>query len=259
MTFAKVDRPPVPVPQCLKEPKMHTTPPDLQAKELSFFDEENPRSLIRLLPPAVAQQVRLLWKGDDGYLLGLSEYDLFKECRNKGRQPQAVDNMIRVKFWLEYDRCQATGDSQIFMTHVISRTIGKEAFYKYFLTDTKRLAWMLCPSTDYRVQMEEALSFGVQKLRQFFEETDWTDTSVRGLERFLMAFRLLDERLNGARALPGKKPIEHIGKQVQGPVIGEERDKANEVVQDSIDKEIEERAERVRKLREKVASQGSNA
>lgn len=232
---------------------MHTTPPDLQAKELSFFDELNPRSLVNLLPPAVAKQVRLLWSGEHGHLLGMSEYDLFKELRNQGRQPQAIDNMLRVKFWLEYDRCQGTGDIQMLMTHVIENTIGKESFYKYFLNDHRRLAWLLCPSVDYKAQMTEALSFGVMKLRQLFEETDWSASATpRGLERFMMAFRMLDERLNGTRVIPGRKPV--ADHQQQGPVMGEERSVVSEAVVDSVDKDIEEREARIQKLREKIAS-----
>lgn len=232
---------------------MHTAPPDIAAKELSFFDETNPRSVVNLLPPAVGLQVRRLWRSEDGYLLGLSEYDLFKELRNKGRQPQAVDNMLRVKFWLEYDRCQETGDPSMVMTHVTSRLIGRESFYKYFLTDPKRLAWMLCPSTDYRASMDEALSFGVLRIRKFFEDTDFEDLrGARDLSAFLAAFRMLDERLNGCKAVPGKRARTDSFMGAQGDVKPSERTMVNEAVAGDVDREIAEREERVAKLRMKI-------
>ncbi len=231
--------------------QMEKTAPDQVVKGMTFFDESNPRSLISLLPPLIGKQVRLLWKSDDGYLLGLSEYDLFKELRRKGRQPQAVDNMLRVKFWLEYDKCQEMGLPFMVMSNVTARLMAKEMFHKYFLTDPKRLAWMLCPSTDYKASMEEALSFGVLKMRQLFEDTDFS--GAKDLGKFLSAFRLLDERLHGARTFPGKRAAAVGG---QGPVEQGERDEVGEGIANTVEQEIQERELRVAKLRLKIEKQG---
>jgi hypothetical protein len=229
---------------------IHTIAPDFQAKQLSFFEENNPRSLVNLVPPSVARQLRLLNEGPDSMLLGLSEFDLWKELRTRNRLPQAVDNMLRVRFWLEYDRVQANGEDKMIMAYVLGRLIANETFYKFYIVDPRRLAWLCCPMVDYQSAMQECLSFGVMRIRQLFEDTDFNaKDGGRKFERFIMMFRMMDERLNGA--LKVTKHNRAPGDAAVGPVRDEERVDVEVAIASDIDEEIRIRRERIEKLREK--------
>lgn len=147
---------------------MHTSIKFNSRRELVFFDETNRRSLVNLVPEAIAILIKKLWKSDDAYLLGMGETRLRGELIRRGKNPSVTDSRIRLQFWLEYDRAQDSDSKSIpkmDMAYVIGRQISKESFYTHYLTDPCALAWVICPPVIYETSIEEALREATEKLR----------------------------------------------------------------------------------------------
>ena len=144
---------------------------------------------------------------------------------------------------MEYDRVQGTGDPLMNMSNIIGRTVSRETYYAWILGDPIRFSWQLCPPVDYEHAMREALQVGVMKLRHALETADFStedNRSNRRLDKFLIVFRLLEERLNGFKVIPGRAPI---SKNVV--VRPEERGEVADVEYDSIELKLKAAKERL--------------
>jgi hypothetical protein len=225
---------------------------------MSFFDESDPRSLVNILPEVIANRIRDLGRSPFGYLLNLDESALYRELARNNKMPKATDNVLRTKFWMEYDRAQGCGDPLMNVSQIIGRTVSRELFYKHYTTDYLRFSWVLCPPLDYEAAMREALLVGVQKLRHFLDNADFSkDTSLssRNMQKFLTVFRLLDERLNGFKVLPGKIPTksDSLPKRKTDRVTIEE---VGELEMDSMEVKLKKAKDRLASLKEKVGGTG---
>lgn len=148
---------------------MHSRNQKNNRKEIVFFDEKNPRSLVNLLPEALGKRLRDAWKSEDAYLFGLSERRLRRDLVGRGKAPSATDSRIRLQFWLEYDRIQvedALRIPEMNMAYVIGFAMAKEAFYTHYITDNCALAWLLCPPVQYVDALEEVLRESMERVRE---------------------------------------------------------------------------------------------
>jgi hypothetical protein len=143
--------------------KNNTTPTLLgeenAAFELSYYDDTNPKALVNLVPPRIAE---LMQDKYTKYLLGLS---------NRGRQrkikPDTTLNRLRVSFWKEYDLALAN-KREIIITNVYAGICSKE-YFDGQVENIESLAWILSPTTSYVNMLEESLNFGLERLREILE------------------------------------------------------------------------------------------
>lgn len=151
---------------------MHHTNQRDRRKELTFFDTQNSRALSALLPEPFARQIRNLWDGTDSELLGMSDVSLMRVLRKVGKVPTPLDHRLRMQFWFEYDRIQSEEfvDSKMNMSYVIGHAIAKESFYKFYITDPHRLAYMLCPPVEYVESLRAAITHSVFVLQEIMEQ-----------------------------------------------------------------------------------------
>lgn len=135
-----------------------------------FWDETDPGSVINLVPDQVRACIKKLSKSEHAELLTLTETDLYRRLQQLNQQPNPTDNRLRIKFWLEYARCHETdATSKIIVTNITAGVCSRELFYKHYITNLPRLAWMLCPPTSFTHKCEEALSYGVDQVRKLLE------------------------------------------------------------------------------------------
>lgn len=132
---------------------------------VSLLDKSDPRSLVRLLPPAVATALESAYEIDPA-LFGMDERVLLVNLRAKKQTPTITDNRLRLKFWNEYDRVQASGLSDMNMTNVVSGICSRQFFYDHYLKAPEHVAWMLCIPASYEVVLEEGLQFGLEQMRE---------------------------------------------------------------------------------------------
>lgn len=174
--------------------------PSTASRELSITDAENSRSIVRLVPPAVSQLFQdHIFTHEEFF--NLDEKELYKRLRDTNAQPSPTDNRLRLKFWMEYDRVQDRQESQINITNVVAGICSREFFYKNYLKNPYKCAWLLCPPAGYMVKAEEALEFSLEQLRDLLEQPHIgaggkVDTKLGELK--VKIFAMLDARVKGA-------------------------------------------------------------
>ncbi len=161
-------------------------------------DSDNPRHVLNLVPDAVRRSMERI----------PAEYLLMDEVELESHAPRQkwtlVDRRLRTAFWIEYARAQDAGTGMQ-MTLVYSGTCSRPYFYNTILESKSKLAYIMSPPTNYALAMEEALNFGVMRLREILDFPLYT-TDKDGIERpdakvadvILKTVALIDQRVKGA-------------------------------------------------------------
>lgn len=129
---------------------------------------DGPDSLISLLPPKVAAMILAALESHP-HLFDKSETELFQYLRGEQATPTPSDNRLRIKFWIEYDRCRMRQERKLAINHVIAGICYQEYFYAHYLPNPFKLAWMVCMPTGYAVKTMESLEFGIDRMRSILE------------------------------------------------------------------------------------------
>ena len=139
--------------------------------EVVLFDKANPRALCNVLPEPVFRQVQNLYNSEDSYLIGLSDSELIREAKLRGKIYGTLDFNLRARFWGEYGRFLTENDHRghMSMPYVLGRRIPKETFYKHYITDPLKLAWLLKPTIPYEEQIDAVLCLVMSKLLEMLE------------------------------------------------------------------------------------------
>lgn len=152
---------------------MHKSTHMDRRRELTLFDPESMRSLAQLLPEGMVHQIKYVYESDEyRTLLSLDERALCADLRRKGFDPGVRDYHLRYQFWQEYDSAQANENRvnpQINMSKVLRRTIPKESFYRDYITDHRKLVFLLTPPSEYRAEMEMVLYRSMDKMMDILD------------------------------------------------------------------------------------------
>jgi hypothetical protein len=163
--------------------------------EMIIRDQSHPRSVVNLVPVAVANAILRLpedYVDKDEDTLRI----IFEERQWK---PSTLDDRIRFSFWKEYDSAQSNV-RQMIMTHVYYGLCSRESFY-LLIQNKQRVAWMVCPPADYMLAAEEALTYGLEQLRDILSRphvsmVGTVDAKAAGVK--LEIVKMLDSRVKGA-------------------------------------------------------------
>lgn len=210
-------------------------------QDVVINDAENPRSVVSLVPPVVAERISQVPKD---YLV-MDERSLKEELIRSGKRPSPMDNRARIAFWIEYNNAQNNGRS-MFMTNVYGGVCSREHFYNALLTDKQRTAWLVCPPTQYLIAMEEMLSFGMDRVRDEILTLPVVnkkgEPNPRMAQVILDAVKMIDQRIKGAviQRVETKNLHVHAGKS--------QMDKGSTTVQgmSELDKKLDELEKRAR-------------
>lgn len=119
---------------------------------VSVKDRSNPRAIINLIKNTAFEQA-ILAVPDEYYL---SE-------DNHPVRVSVTDDMIKTAFWNEYDLAQAKAKN-INVENIYVRCCSRDYFFKQFLTNSRKVAWLLTPPPSYEVMLDALLSKGLQRL-----------------------------------------------------------------------------------------------
>ncbi len=176
-----------------------------QPQPPGIWDFADPRSVVQVVTPAIAQAFEAAKKLEPLLFL-MDERDLYRKLKKEDKLPSATDNRLRLKFWIEYDRCLQDGGKFI-IGNVYANTISTEYFYNKYLKRPDKIAWLLCIPTGYKTKAEEALEFGLEQLRDVLElphsfkriikgrEVEYIDSKLAMVK--LSIVKMLDDRLKG--------------------------------------------------------------
>jgi len=173
-----------------------------ETQPVVLFDQADPRSLLNLLSPVMRRAVEdTLFDQETQKLMAMDELDLYKHIKaTEGMSITPTDNRLRLKFWMEYDYCQAYMAKEIDHRRVIAGVCTYEQFVRTFLKSPHKVAWLLCPPTGYVIKANEALEFGLDQLRDILEIPHHTpggkvDTKLGELKLKIVA--MLEVRKHG--------------------------------------------------------------
>jgi hypothetical protein len=164
---------------------------------IEIWDRTNPRSVLNLVTPVIADSILQASRAKPELFL-MDEQTLRKVLSCNDITP--TDSRLRMKFWNEYERAQSDGNS-MGVAYIISGVCTKPYFYDRYLRSPVKVAWMMCPPANYIVMAEEALSFGLSRMRDILEMDD-TDAkgkpNVKLLELKVKITAMLDARVKGS-------------------------------------------------------------
>lgn len=178
---------------------MEGTP--LLAKPGSDYEiMEGPRSIVALLSPAVSAQIKKIIE-ERPELFNRDEHDLLKLLRDMKASPNATDNRLRLSFWNEYERAQTEQLDGMRVSNIHNGICTHQYFLERYLQQPERVAWLLCPPTNYEKALDEALCFGVEQLREIlalplYDAKGKLNTALASLKERIVS--RLDERKNGS-------------------------------------------------------------
>jgi hypothetical protein len=120
-----------------------------------IYSEEGERSLLELLPTAVATQAKAI---------PAEFFDLTEQQIKKMITWTPTIERLRIAFWMEHERAVRKQETMN-MANVYSGLVQWGYFKNKFITNSFNLLYMLTPPVNYDLAMEEALVFGIEQIR----------------------------------------------------------------------------------------------
>lgn len=163
---------------------------DPTLKEIVFFEEYNPRSLINIVPDAIKSKLKELPPS----LLSMSEKTLVKQL-----DPSWTLEQLRLAFWDEYTIAQ-DNQKNLRMAAVYGRICDKSVFYD-IINHPLSLAYLVRPPTDYIYSMRSLLEVGLQRFREILKmdlKNPNGSVNTRLIAEVVKIVALVDNRVKGA-------------------------------------------------------------
>ena len=185
----------------------------IDSREISIYDMENPNSILQMVKHSRPLSQAVLRA--DQVLMLMDETALRTKLA-----PSAVDNRLRLAFWVEVDNCLNNKGAQFVEQRIYAGIVTKDVWEKKYLTNPKKMAWILTPVGNYESSMMEALETGVSQLRKIlsapiFDDSGKLDTKAAKI--VVDVFKLLDERVRGTVVQKHKIIHEHHGTPPAAP------------------------------------------
>lgn len=171
---------------------------------MNVWVKDDSRSVIRLAPDCV--QKAMLGLPED--LRHKTESDL-REMYQKGAKQRltAVDNQVRLSFWLEYDRVQREMLPKMSIGHILRGIMAYDYFVEYYLKNQFRVAYLTLPPQSYTTRLNEMLDTGLDQIRATLDvphiSTDSKGRQAVNTKLLELKFKIMtyvDMRQNGAIA-----------------------------------------------------------
>lgn len=208
-----------------------------------LFDRENPRSLVNIAPDVFKvgldhSSVRLYLKKDEKSL-------------EKIVKPTPTLNRLRQRFWLEFDLAQ--DQKRDMVPENIWMGICSLDYFLSAVEKFKHQAWILMPLPKYEDIIEEALTAGLNRIREVFEfplyekkvfKVDGRDQlrevpNYKAADLMLKTVKMLDDRAKGGIIQKLEKRVENKNLHLHAKAEGSVKEGANEIdTQNFIEEEI---------------------
>jgi hypothetical protein len=159
-----------------------------------IWAETTDRSVINM----VSERLREAMRSVPAELHELAEAELRSRFN-----ATTIDFSLRASFWREFEQTCARGKARITCPQIYRGICSEGYFYKKFIADENRIAWMLKPIQAYKKEMEALLSRGTQRLWEM------VDMDIKGA----------DDKIDVKRAELLLKVIQEIGNRSLGMAV----------------------------------------
>lgn len=137
--------------------------------ELELLNKANPRSVINLLPENVRNRVLEVVASHSSWF-NLDEGELYPRLKADCALPKPTDDILRMKFWLEYERVQAFVLPEMNIAYIVAGVCEREYFVRFYLRSPSRVAWLMCPPINYMARLDEIQNEGLRTLSELMRE-----------------------------------------------------------------------------------------
>ena len=141
--------------------------PESSIHETSLWDKNFPRSLINLVSEEFGKRLELAHAARPELFM-MGEPELLHALKSENCQPNLTENKIRLKFWEEYDFCQAQHQQAIRIARVVAGVVTMPVFFN-MLKHPEKVAWLLCIPSAYDTHLQELMNFGARRMREIME------------------------------------------------------------------------------------------
>lgn len=189
-----------------------------QIGEVSIFDESQPRTLINIVTPDVQIAIKRLSQRRR-HIFFLDEREFKKRV-----DPDAVTSRLRLSFWDEYTRAQDKGETMK-VKNICNGCCSVDYFYKAVLTNSNKLAWIICPPKDYMLAMRELLDVGIDEWRDILTMKHVNkkgQINVALIAQKIKIVQMLDLRVKGAIIQKLQVSQKNLNVNVDGPALHED-------------------------------------
>jgi len=151
------------------------------------FDEEDPRSMINLVPTRIKGHILKAITpklGGDIRFISWSETRLERElCKllpevygDQYKKLEAIDHAIRLNFWAEYYRAQ-DAKNQMIEKNIVRKITRSEDFHNR-MSIPLYTAWIISAPTDLAISQEDTLNQAMRQLRSIVTDKNvlWETT-----------------------------------------------------------------------------------
>lgn len=130
----------------------------------------------------------------------LSEKILINRMAVAGFTISATENLLRNRFWLEYDHAISGGFTLIRLSEVIRGVCSFKFFRETFLSNQYLVAYLMLPPINFKTKQEETLIFALDKMREILDlkaigPNDQVDTKI--LRAQMAVYQILEKRVQG--------------------------------------------------------------
>jgi hypothetical protein len=160
-------------------------------RDIVFWEEENPTSLINL----VTERLRELMRQLPPSLLAMSERDIRKKL-----DPTWLHDQLRLAFWDEYFLTIDNNERKMRLAAIYSQCCSKEGFYNQ-IENPLFLAYLTKPPAGYMLKMRNLLDMAMERLREVLS-LDLTNpngtVNTKLIAEIVKIAALADNRVKGA-------------------------------------------------------------
>lgn len=168
------------------------------------FDKENPRALINLLPRDLQKHLLAIDEGD----YGIRE----EEFERKYGRVDIFTNRVRIEFWREYEMAQQEF-RHMSLENIAFRCGSPTSHINKVLTTGSKLLWTLIPPSSYENFLDEALEFGLMRVRRDILDAPVYNADgnfdTKAADLLLKAVAFFDMRRNGGIVQKSVQIVKH--------------------------------------------------
>lgn len=165
-----------------------------------LFDIDDSQSVIRVVSEHTKEQI-LRAQASHPQLFDLDERDLKDTLRQKSIFIGKVDNCLRIKFWIEYERAASTR-TRFNDANVYTGICTKAYFKDRYMNTAEKVAWVLTPPLDYETSLLEALDFGNEQMRDILD-LPHIDPDTKKIDHKLLEIKMKIRNTVESRLLGG--------------------------------------------------------
>lgn len=157
----------------------------------------------------------------------LSIFEMSQKDIEEAADPSVLQRQLKMSFWTNYEQAVSRGYKEINISQIVSAHCSRQYFYKEIVEKPIMFAWLLTSPINYDLLAQEALSFGIDRIRKeiltapMFDANGKYNPAIGSM--IFQAVKLLDSRVKGSplQRIEQKHLSHTVHERVDGLTVAE--------------------------------------